>query len=107
MVLHDVAQRPGLFVETAALFDADRLGHGDLDMVDVIARPQGLEYGIGKTQGQDVLHGLFTEVVVDAVNLVFVEDLVERGVELLGRGQVAPERLLYDQPGKTARSRAG
>ena len=35
MVGHHVAQRAGLFVEFAALFDADRLGGGDLDMVDM------------------------------------------------------------------------
>ena len=102
VVLHDVAQSAGFFVEIAPLFYADRLRHGDLDVVDVIARPQGLEYGVGKTQRQDVLDGLFTEVVVDPVNLVLVEDVVQGGVELAGSGQVAAERLFDHEAGKTA-----
>ena len=85
VVLDDVAQGAGSFVEAAALFDAEGLGDGDLDVVDVTADPQRLEYGVGETQGQHVLHGLFAEVVVDAVDLVLGEDLVQGGVELAGR----------------------
>ena len=55
MVRHHVAQRAGLLVEPAALLDADRLGGGDLHMVDVIAIPDRLEKAVGKAQRHDVL----------------------------------------------------
>ncbi len=80
-----------------------RLGHGHLDVVDVIARPQGLEDGVGKAQGEDVLDRLFTEVVVDAVNLVLFEDLVQGGVEFMRSLAVAAERLFDHQAGRAAR----
>ena len=97
MVLHDVAEGAGPFVEAASLLDAERLGHGDLDVVDVAAVPERLEDGVGEAQGQDVLDRLLAEVVVDPVDLRLVEGLVQGGVELAGAGQVAAERLLDHQ----------
>src|SRR3546814_12159522 len=37
-----VAQRPGAVVKGATLLDADRLGDGDLDVIDMIAVPERL-----------------------------------------------------------------
>ena len=39
MVRHHVPQRAGAFVELAPILDADRLGDGDLNMVNMIAAP--------------------------------------------------------------------
>ena len=55
------------------MLDAELLGHGDLDVVDVAAVPDGLEDGVAEAQRQDVLHRLFAQVVVDAEDLVLVE----------------------------------
>ena len=96
MVLEDVAQHAGLLVVAGAVPDADRLGHGDLHVVDVVAVPQRLEDGVGEAKDQDVLDRLFAQVVVDAVDLALVEDLVHLAVERLRAGQVAAERLLDD-----------
>ena len=66
-------------------------------MVDVAAVPNGLEYPVGKTEDQDVLHRLFAKVVIDAIDLLFVEDGVDRLVQRLGTLQVVAEGLLdYD-----------
>ena len=78
VVLDDVAQRPGGLVEAAAVLDAELLGHGDLDVVDVAAVPDRLEDGVGEAQGQDVLDRLLAQVVVDAEDLVLVEGAVQR-----------------------------
>ena len=43
-------------------------------MVDVIAVPDRLEQSIGEPQNEDVLDRLLSEIVVDAIELVFVED---------------------------------
>ena len=73
MVLDDVAQRPGLLVEGAAGAHTDVFGDRDLDVVDVVLVPDGLEDAVGEAQGHDVLHRLLAEVVVDAVDLGLVE----------------------------------
>ena len=103
MVLHDVPQRARCFVEIATLLDAHRLRYRYLNVVDVIARPQRLEYGVGKTKRQDVLHCLFTEVMVDPVNLVLFENLVQSLVQLPGGRPGAPEWFLDNEAGRTAR----
>ena len=61
---------PGLLVERAAALDADRLGDGDLDVVDELAVPDRLEDAVGEPQHQQVLHRLLAEVVVDAEDLL-------------------------------------
>ena len=69
VVLDDVAQGAGGLVEAAPVLDAERLGHGDLHVVDVAAVPDRLEDGVGEAQGQDVLDRLLPQVVVDPVDL--------------------------------------
>ena len=96
MVLHDVAHRAGVLVVIGALLDAERLGDGDLHVVDVLPVPDRLEDTVREAQHEDVLHGLLAEVVVDAEHLVLAEDLVHDPGELHRRGQVATEWLLHD-----------
>ncbi len=75
MVLHHVAQRAGVVVIVAAALQPDRLGDGDLHVIDDIAVPQPLEDRVGEAQRQQVLHRLLAEVVVDAEGLRLGEDL--------------------------------
>ncbi len=96
MVLHDVARGPGLFVELAAALDADVLGHRDLDVIDVVAVPDGLEDRVAEAQDDQVLDGLLAQVVVDAEDLPLVEDAVQLGVERVAAGEIVPEGLLDD-----------
>ena len=74
MILDHVAQGPGLIIIMAPVFHADLFGHGDLDMIDVASVPDRLKQGIGKAEGQDILDGLLTQIVVDTKNLGFVKD---------------------------------
>ena len=97
MVLHDVAQRPGLLVELAAPLDPDRLGDGDLDMVDILAIPERLEDAIAEAEDEQVLHRLLAEVVIDAIDLGLGEGAGDLVVQRLRRGQVVAERLLDHQ----------
>ena len=69
VVLHEVAQRAGAVVVARAAADADVLGRGDLDVVDVVAVPERLEEPVGEAERQDVLDRLLAEVVVDAEDL--------------------------------------
>ncbi len=69
-----VAHGAGGFVIAAARFHADRLRHGDLDMIDVAAIPDGLEDSIRETEHQNVLDGFLAQVMIDAVDLFFAEN---------------------------------
>ncbi len=99
VVLHHVAQRARRVVVAAALLDADRLGDGDLHVVDVAAVPERLEDAVGEAEHQDVLDGLLAQVVVDAVDLVLVEAPAEQlRFSARAEAEVAAERLLDDDP---------
>ena len=47
-----------------------RLGVCDLNVIDVLPVPQRLEDAVGKTKDQQVLHRLFAEIMIDAINLL-------------------------------------
>ncbi len=78
MSLHD----PGSVVIARPAPDAEGLGHGDLDAVDAVPVPEGLEERVGEPEHQEVLDGLLAEVVVDPVDLFFLEIAVHESVEL-------------------------
>ena len=82
MVRHHVAQRARAFVVTASLFDTDFLSGGNLHALDVTAIPDGFEDAVTKTKHQDVLDRFFAEIVIDAVDLIFVQDLLDFLIEL-------------------------
>ncbi len=63
-------------------------------MVDRAAPPQRLHQGIGETQRHQVLHGLFAEVVIDAKDIVFPKVPSDLVVDLAGRIEILPDRLL-------------
>ena len=98
MVLHHVADRPGLVVVIAALADADLLGDGDLDVIHVLAVPKRLEQDVAEADRHQVLHRLLAEIVVDAEDHALAEMLGEDGVEFAGAGEIMPERLLHHDP---------
>ena len=70
---------------------------GDLHVIHVAAVPQGLEDAVAEAEGQDVLHGFLTQVMIDAVDVGFVEDFVQAVAQLARAGQVVPEGLFDHQ----------
>ncbi len=97
MVLEDVADRTGTLVVARTSFDADRLGDGDLDVIDELPVPDRLEDAVGEAEGQHVLDRLLAQVMVDPEDLLLVEVLPEHRVELTRRCEVVAERLLDDE----------
>lgn len=99
MVLDHVAQLAGLVEVAPTALDTDLLGHGDFHVGDVILVPLGFEQTVGETQGDQVLDGLFAQVVVDAVGAVLREEL-RYGVIHLARGfQIGADWLFQDHTG--------
>jgi hypothetical protein len=86
MVLHHVAQSAGLVVIADAVLQPHRLGHCDLHVVNMGRVPERLVQRVGEPQRHQVLHRLLAEIVVDAEDLVLVEDAADRVVELARRG---------------------
>ena len=80
MVRDHVAQRSCSFKVGAAPLHADRLGIRDLHVVDVAPVPDGLENRVVEAEDHDVLHGLFAEVVIDAVDLVLEQHALDVAV---------------------------
>ena len=110
---HVAEDARGVVVGGAA-FDGDLFGDGDLHVVDVIAVPDRLEDGVGEAQNQKVLHCLFAEVMVDAIDLVLGELAVDRLVQSLGAGLVGAEGFFHNQmpraavvAGQAARAQVG
>ena len=87
---------PDLLVITGASADAEGFRAGDLDEVDVVAMPDGLEQGVGEAEDQNILHGLLAEVMVDPEHLLLVERTEHRLVERARRGEIASKGLFHD-----------
>ena len=98
VVLDDVAGGADAVVVARTAAESDVLGHGDLDTVHVVAVPDRLVELVGEAQGEDVLHGLLAQIVVDAEHRLLREDAVDHGIEFPGAGQVVSEGLLDHDP---------
>ncbi len=99
VVLHHVAQRAGLVVIGDAVFQPDGFGHGDLHVVDMGGIPQRFVERIGEAQRHQILHRLLAEIMVDAEDLLLVEDRADLVVQRARRRQVPSDRLLHHDAG--------
>ena len=70
MILHHVAQCAGAFVVTGAAFHSERFRRCDLKVVDVTRVPERFEDRIRESKHENVLRGLFSEKVIDPVDLI-------------------------------------
>ena len=105
VILHHVAQCARLLVIAGALADPFFLRHRDLDVIDVLLIEQRFEDAVGEAEHENVLDRFLTQIVIDAVDLPLVEDRSDRVVDRSGRGQIASDGLLDDQPRERRRIR--
>src|SRR6185437_15969714 len=94
MVLDHVAQGPGFLVIRAAPLDANRFGGRDLNVIDIAAVPERLEHAVSEPEGQNVLNRLLAQVMIDPIDLRFIEDLVNLVVQMPRAVQIVAEGLL-------------
>src|SRR5688572_13266285 len=78
------------------MLHADLFGNGDLNVINIIPIPERLKDRVGKTRDQNILHSLFAEIMVNTIDLVFVERLMDLFVQTAGRGKVCAERFFDD-----------
>jgi len=64
-------------------------------MIHIAAVPHRLENSIGESECENILNGLFTEIVVDAINLILVQNFANISVQSHRGGQIVAERFLY------------
>ena len=93
VILNHVAQRARAFVIPSAMFYAEAFRDGDLNAGDAIAIPERLEERVREAKDQNVLHRLFAQIMIDAVNLLFLKVFVNAFVQRLGRFQIVAEWL--------------
>src|SRR5688500_18758030 len=96
MILHDVTNGTYLLVEGTAPLDAEFLCHRDLHPLGVTRVPHRFHERIRETKHQQILDGLFAEIMVDAQDLRFIEYLQQRLVQFVRTREIAAERLLDD-----------
>src|SRR5690606_38184621 len=96
VILYHVSESTGAFVIAATIFDSSLFRHRDLHRINVIPVPERFEQGVCKTKSQDILHSLFAEIVVYAVNLFFLEVLRKHLIKLYSSLFIMPKRLFDD-----------
>src|ERR1035438_9773285 len=76
------------------------LGIRDLHMVDIPPVPDGLEDSVVEAEDHYVLHRLFAQIVIDAIDLVFLQHNLDIAVQRLSRVQIVSKRLFdyYSAP---------
>ena len=64
--MYDAPGVATLVIHPAASGDAERFGHGDLHMIDIVTIPDRFEERVGKPKEIQPLHRLFPEEMIDS-----------------------------------------
>src|SRR5271155_887254 len=95
VVLDHIADGARFLIVTAAPFDAECLGDGDLHVIDMRVVPQRLQQDVREAQRHEVLHRFLAEIVINAEDVSLEEDGTDHIVD--GRGALAvPADWLLD-----------
>ena len=97
MILKHIAQSSGGFVIPRTRSDPQRLGRGNFDVFDVVPVPQRLEDAVRETCYQHVLNRLLTQIMIDTVDLFFVEITKQFAIQLHRARVIVSERFFDNQ----------
>src|SRR5437763_8457587 len=100
MIRHHVSKRAGLLVISAALLHAHFLRGGDLHAFDVTPVPDRFKNAVTESKDEDVLHGFLAEIMIDSINLIFLQYSFDIAIQFLCRLEVRAEGLFdyYSPP---------
>src|SRR5262245_633081 len=107
MILNHVADRAGLIIERPPALYPEILRHGDLHTLDLIAVPERLEERIREAEEHHVMDWSFSQIMIDAKDVLFVESTEQNLVKPLRRGKVVAEGLFDDDAGAVGTIRFG
>ena len=96
MILYHIPQSSRCLVIFPPVLDSERFQSVYLHVIHVVPVPQGLENTIGKTESQHILRCLFTEKMVNTVNLMFFENRSINFIQFTCRFEVVTERFFND-----------
>ena len=78
----------------SAMLDPKIFGNGDLNVFDGVPIPERFKNRIREAERQEILHRLFAEVMIDAVDLGFLDIAMQGRIQAAGRVKVAAEWFL-------------
>ena len=93
---HHVLVGTGGLIKTRTLAKRQCFRDINLHILDEVAVPDRLEDAIGESEHEQVLNRFLTQVVIDAIDLAFVENLVDLPAEFVGALPVDAKRFLDD-----------
>ena len=96
VVLDDIAEKSFFFEKMAPRPDADIFGDCDLHMIDMAVIPERFENRIRKAENEEILDCFFAEIMVDPVNLRFIEVFGDVLLETFRRCTVVSKRFFDD-----------
>ena len=96
-----------MVIITTTVTHTETFGHGNLDLRDIVAIPDRLKDPITKTKDHNVLYGFFAQVVVDAIDLIFMKALQEMFIQRLRTLQIVAKGLFDNQPRPAITMRLG
>src|SRR5512133_1801155 len=96
MVLDHISQSTRLFVVASTLAYSQFLADGDLDLFDGVTCPEPLKDGVAEAEHQDVLHGFFAQIMIDAEYLFLAGEACQLAVEAQGGCEVVSKRSFND-----------
>src|SRR5580704_11141898 len=99
MILHHITECAGSFIIPSPSFNTDSFRSCDLYMINITAVPDRFKKGIGKTQGKEILHGFFAQVMIYAVNLLFIKHGCQESVQLMRAMQIMAKWFFHYYPG--------
>ena len=92
MVLYHIAHCARLVIIPPAPANTNCFSNGDLNVINELRIPKRFKQHIAKSHSHQVLNRFFTQVVVDAIHLIFAEVFGQgriqgtRGLQILAKG---------------------
>src|SRR5574341_1799923 len=93
MIGNHIAQSAGSFIVATALLHTDCFGGGDLDVIDIAPVPDRFKNSVAETKYQDVLDRLFAKIMIDPVDLLFLDHLLDLCIKCSSRFQISTKRF--------------